>query len=254
MPISHPTLDAAAWEKIDAQAPEIVKRAMEAVEGGSWTEEKSKAEMKLSHASLDGSKYNAIKAELTIPHNIARCIGSLHSGIEVDQNSSKEVHEAMLFRHLTCRDSDSLSAVEAMAGAVSDPENTKIADYTAIMQYVVASTSSLVAPREFVVVRALRELPASPEGHRRILVCAASQVPDEVLASFPEPTKADGWVRGSILRQAFYFEEIGPNETKGIFVAHAEPNGKVPAMIYNQVAAHQANLLLAIKQDLDKRA
>lgn len=254
MPIAKPAMDPAAWEQIDAQAPEVVKQALEAIEGGSWTEDKSKTEMKIFHTSLGDSKYNAVKGELTIPYSLPRCIGALHTGIEVDENSPKEVREGMLFRHLTCRSPEALAAVEALAGAASNPEGVTISDYTAVMQYVVASTSSMVAPREFVVVRALRELPASPEGHRRVLVCAASKVPEGVLASFPEPTKADGWVRATMLRQAFYFEELGPNETKGVFIAHAEPNGKVPAMIYNQVATHQANLLLAVKQDLDKRS
>lgn len=268
MPIARPEIPKDLWEKIHGQAGAVLKYCLDLLSGSKWENPSKDGEMDVWTASVEGSKVRALKAEMTIPYPIQSCLSSTSDGIEIDADSDPKIRKATLFRHQIFPD----EAAEARAAKFveyRDPAafagmEEPTYDLDSVLQFVVTSPSpAIVAHREFVVLRFVRDLPPhsefNPGDHRRLVIVHQSwngKALTEALGSpealFPLSGKGEKWVRADMRAQAFIFEEIDAASCKGQFVVHTDPCGMVPSGIYNSILSGQARTLSGVQKWLDK--
>ena len=103
------------------------------------------------------------------------------------------------------------------------------------------SPSALVSRREFVMLRTTKDVSVGDK--KRWIVCCKS-------AEFPDKFTTEKVVRGYIM-QANLYEQEG-NSVKMTSWTHADPQGSVPAAIFNSMLDGQVSFVAALKRDLEK--
>jgi len=268
MPISKPEIPKEVWEKIHGQAEAVIKHCLALLNDCKWGKPSKDGEMDVCTATVEGSKLHALKAEMTISYPVQSCLSSTSDWIEIDADSDPKIRKSTLFRHQTFPSEDMAARAQQIieyrdpASFASRQEPSY--DVDSVLQFVVTSPSpALVAHREFVVLRFIRDLPPhselNPGDHRLLVVAHQSWNNASVEAAlgspdtyYPLPNKAEKWVRGDMHAQAFFFEEVDDHSCKGVFVVHTDPCGMVPSGIYNGILGNQARTLSGVQKWLDK--
>lgn len=110
----------------------------------------------------------------------------------------------------------------------------------AIVYLALESGSRFVSPRDFFMARKYFE-----EGDKYYFIVIS--IDDKGAAPAPK-----GLVRGKILCNATIVEKIDDKKSRLSFIAHGDPCGSVPAMIYNQVAVGQGACVKKIRDEITK--
>lgn len=256
MPIHTGVVPPELWAHIEAEADNIVDTCLTMLKDVSWKTPKNDEGLSVCVGSVPGSKFEAVRATMEINFPIASCIGALAVDIEINDSSPADVRKRTLFRHEIAPNPETLEAREksqAYVKASLGRECKEIPEMHLIMQFVTTSPSSLVAHREFVIAVIVRELPPV-NGCRRAISAIRSLTYPRLTEIFPEASKEEKWVRGFIGASCFLFEETSPgaDKVKAVFLSHADPMGKVPALIANAVVINQGKALIRVSHHLEK--
>ncbi|TNJ28309.1 START domain-containing protein [Giardia muris] len=256
MPIYTGVVPPELWAHVDAEADNIVDACLTMLKDVSWKTPKTDEDLSVCVGSVPGSKFEAVRATMDINFPIASCIGALAVDIEINESSPADVRKRTLFRHEMTPNQETLderTKSQTYVKASIGRECKAIPEMHLIMQFVTTSPSSIVAHREFVIAVIVRELP-SVNGCRRAISALRSLTHPKLTDIFPEASKDEKWVRGFIGASCFLFEETSPgaDKVKATFLSHADPMGKVPAMVANAVVINQGKALIRVSHHLEK--
>ncbi|TNJ28110.1 Lipid binding protein [Giardia muris] len=248
MPIATGPVPAECWTDIKKAAKEGMEASFRLLENGAWKDPKIEEGLSVTTATVDGSKCHALKAELEIPYPPQSCVAAALQNLEIPIGSSSN-NTRFLARKPFWENDEGRQKCEQVA-AYYNPNSFATStepsyDLYLLVQYVVASPSSLIAPREFVTARHCQELEKGPNG-RRFCISSVSWEPSNLTTIFPESDKTEKWVRGTLHAQLYLFEETSGGKTKATFLVHSDPQGSVPAALVNKTLVNQAKALTEI--------
>ena len=205
----------AKWQK-------AVDEVFQLYSGEGWKEESQKEkDMQVFLRYDPSSSFAQVKAVVTINAPLERVEEVLKTVKTVDANTPKDQRDGNLER-----------AFLGPCGDGSDAEG--------YFYIVVESPSRFVSAREFLLIQKL----ARRDG--KIAMVRTSIVNDAI-----HPVQK-GNVRGDMHFQGYVAETEG-NHTKLTFIAHPDPCGSIPAMVYNTAVVHQGMNALRMKREIESQ-
>ena len=211
-------LDLAAY---NAQIKERYDHMIAILDDPGWTKEKEEKGVVFYKRSEKGSSFAQVKSVVTISKPIEDVVEVLKVVKTVDENTPKEQREGCIERR-------ALNPIEG------DPDNAQF------FYIIVESPSRLVTSRDFLMYCKFFR-----DGDKVSLV-RTSIVNDSLV---PVNKK---YVRANMLFQGFVCEPC-PEGTKLTFLAHGDPCGSVPAMVYNAAAVKQGYSAVRIKEQCESK-
>jgi hypothetical protein len=201
----------------DSAIQAVFENVVQLANAPDWQKGKVDDDLSFYSRSVPGSSFTMIKSEITIPVPIETIVKRLSLVPEVTPDQPAAQRDGAIRRKLF---------------VVSENEFNDGFVYLAL-----ESGSRLVSNRDFFMYRKHFE----KDGVHYFV--QASVVNDEIAPVYKD------FVRGRIVTQAFVLSGEGP-EAKLQFIAHADPAGSIPAMVYNAVSQKQGYLVKKLKTDL----
>ena len=202
-----------------ADHEKYLNECLELIEKAPWKLSKEEPKIKFYTAPYTGSSFSMVKSVVSVPNAHEKLLNILATIKTIDENTPDEE-----------RDGEK----ECFLLKEFDDEHKSGYLYTSVF-----SGSRLVSDREFFMLRRHYVI----DGKDIWLHCSIKG--DDIC-----PPKK-GNVRGNITFQMYMAEKDPENEgaDKLTFIVHADPCGKVPAMIYNAVAVSQGYSALKIREE-----
>jgi hypothetical protein len=180
-----------------------------------WSSPRRDGDTTFYTRSVAGSSFTMIKSEVAIPAPLHVILDRLSEVPEVTPDMPAAVRDGSIRRY----------------GLVVEPNRFN----EGFIYLALESGSRLVSPRDFLMYRRHFE----KDGTHYFV---QASVQNDAIK--PE---VKGFVRGRILTQAFALD-IKDDVPRLRFVAHADPAGSIPAIIYNAVAQKQGYLVQKLKK------
>jgi hypothetical protein len=182
-----------------------------------WKEEKKDGDLTLYRKDCAGSSFKCIKSEIIIEKPYDAVLKHAATVKQFDRSAPAEVRDGTFEKTLT---------------KINDSQWDE-----GFLYYAVESPSKLVSHRDFLTYR------KHFEENGKHYFMQTSIVNDDIKA----PVK--GFVRANISFNALIVEQH-PKGAKLVFIAHADPCGSVPSMIYNSVSIKQGYTLQKLKDSM----
>jgi hypothetical protein len=184
-----------------------------------WKDAKKEKDIQLFYRYPEGSSFCQVKSIVTIAKPPPEVLDYLKANRVIDASTPKDQREGAVERR-------NLAPVEG------DPNEG------GFYYIIVDANSRLVSNREFLMFQRTYR-----EGDKLYLV--RTSVDNDAVVP-----PAKGTVRGNMVFQAFIVEPDAAG-TKLTFLCHAEPNGSIPAMVYNAAVTNQGYSALRAKKALE---
>ena len=206
-------------QQFDAASEKALENVKEALNATDWKELKRDGDTIFYSRSVPSSSFSMIKSETTIslPFDVV----------------AKELY--------TCPDIKPEQPANERDGVIERTLYPVCGDRTydeGLLYLALESPSKLVSPRDFVMYRKHYLI----DGVHYFTQCSVD-------SNIREENKK--YVRGSILFQSFVVDNDPNSDAVRVrFVVHADPKGKIPALIYNAVASSQGYAVKKLKDGL----
>ena len=210
-------------ERIAAAEP-VAKACLEmssqVLNSPDWKESKKENGVTYYTRSVQGSSFTMIKSSTSVPRPLDKMVDFCSRFREVTADTPQELRGGAIERRF-------------WPFPEPNPHNE------GFVYLALESGSRLVSNRDFVMIRKYYE-----KDGRHYYICVS--IDDDKIRPVSK-----NFVRGKILCNATVIEAEGEN-TKVSFIAHADPAGSIPAMIYNMVSLKQGACVRAIRDDAIK--
>jgi hypothetical protein len=209
---------AAQVAEYEAAIQSVFENTLQLASASDWTTGKVDGDISFFSRSVPGSSFTMIKSEISIP-----------LPFEV-------ILKRLAILPLITPDMPAAQRDGALRRLLLVPEPNEFNN--GFLYLALESGSRFVSNRDFLLYRKHFEKDGT---HYFILT---SIVNDAIAPPYKD------FVRGKILVQALVFDQNAAGEPRLRFIAHADPAGSIPAMVYNAVSQTQGYLIKKLKTEL----
>ena len=218
--MSQPAITPELIAKAEKPLQDTYENVLKIADDNEWKQSKVEDDVTYFTRSVRGSSFTMIKSTTIVPYPVDKIVEFLNPLKELNPEMSAEERDGAIER-----------SVYPLEG--ENPHGN------AFVYLALESGSRFVSPRDFVMARKYFE----KDGKHYFIIVS---IDDDTIRPITKK-----FVRGKILCNATIIEKdpADENKTKLSFVAHADPCGSIPAMIYNTVALKQGACVKKIREE-----